>query len=746
MTKTENRKAKALPVSIRHSRFVILRRATVLFLAAGAGAGMAEPSYERQLEDVVRVKQRMIAALTLAGLPADSPDRQAHLRRLDEAADKLLAAPDDWWWRYRPAEEPPIFSNGAPWNDPRTLATVWATPCSRHHHQDAVLRSAGDGLRHLLSFAYPGCPQPGNWWAWQIGIPMHLLPTLLLLEGRLDEDLFDREVATLAYLLKVEGGVERTGPWSPSERPYRGKTDTNSLWHARLRLNLGILLENPALAGKWAERSFGEIAPAGAGHFQADGSFKFHGPIPMWAYGESFLVDYADLVTQYEGTAFGPTPEQLDLFAAMADTYVNGFFYRGRICPAIIGRTLTRGEAMHHTAYGPPGLLAMAVLAKTDASYGRRFAPIIARERAYHTGVTAWTGRLAMALSGVPEAEPAPPVQDTFAYPDSEFVQVTRPNWAVGIKMHSQRNRGYESINDENLQGWFLSHGSMFHFIRGDEWDGCWPTLDWTRLPGTTAAAEVKGPNESPFCGVIRGSKDAALAAMELRCGEFRARKSWLVAAGHIVCSGSGITGPGRLETTVFNQPVAAGAPLLMDGEPAPAGPFEQTRRVAWLWLDGVGYVFPGGQEVLLLRESRTSDWTSVRGASRHGQGEAVTHHYLTAVIPHGAEASAYCYIMAPDTRAETMPALAKKLAEAHAITTDEARHVVSREGEVEGVVLWEAGRAGPVATERGVMLLRTGGAWQVVDPCWNEGELHIRLEGKSHQLTPTRGRSARIE
>ena len=59
------------------------------------------------------------------------------------------------------------------------------------------------------------------------------------------------------------------------------------------------------------------------------------------------------------------------------------------------------------------------------------------------------------------------------AYPDSDFLQVTRPDWAVSIKMHSSRNRGYESINQENLQGWFLSHGSTFHDLSGDEWDGC---------------------------------------------------------------------------------------------------------------------------------------------------------------------------------------------------------------------------------------------------------------------------------
>lgn len=719
--------------------------AVTLLLLVCAAVNADDGLYERQSSDVNKVKQRMLAGLTLADLPVDAPERQAHARRLDEAVDSLLAAPDGWWSRYRTVEEPPICFNGAAWNAPRTLAAAWATPGSRHHQRDAVLRSAEDGLRHLLTFAYPACPQPGNWWAWQIGIPMHLLPTLLLLEGRIDPDLFDREVATLACLLKVEDDVKLTGPWSRPASPYRGKTDTNSLWHARLRLNLAILLENPAMAGKWADRSFGEIAPAGEGHFQADGSFKFHGPIPMWAYGESFLVDYADLIGQYDGTAFGPAAEQLDLLAAMADAYVNGFFYRGRICPAMIGRTLTRGEAMHHTSYGPPGLLAMAALTKVDDAYARRFAPVIARERTYYADVTTWTGRLAMALHGVPEAEPAPPVHDTFAYPDGEFLQVTRPDWAVGIKMHSKRNRGFESINDENLQGWFLSHGSMFHFIHGGEWDGCWPTLDWTRLPGTTVASQVKTPNESPFCGVIRGSNDVALAAMELECGEFHARKSWLVNGDHIVCIGSGIAGPGRVETTVFNQPVAGDALLLVDGERAPAGSFEQTRTVTWLWLESAGYVFPGGQEVLLLRETRTSDWSSVRGDRRHGKTKPVTHHYLTAVIRHHSRDAGYRYIMVPGPRREAMPAIAKELAAAYAIASDGAHHIRTRDGVMESIVLWDAGQAGPARVDRGVLLLRLGEQSQIVDPCWNQDDLHITLDGKSHDMALTNGRPVLI-
>ncbi len=709
-----------------------------LLLSANGDADRA-----RQVAELRAIKKRIIADLTFGEFVRTSRAYRDGVSRLDERVDELLAIRPGYWTRYDRISHPSISHHARATAEPLALAIAYAKPSSRHHHSEPVLRAIEDALKHFRQFIYRGCPQKGNWWAWRIGVPMRLIPTLILLEGRLAPDLRDHYVEAVRYLLKVEQDVAMNGPYRPSGSRPVGKTDTNALWANRLRFEYAVLIENPAMAGKWASKTFGEVGPAGKGHLQADYSFKFHGPIPMWAYGRSFLIDYARLIDCYGKTTFGPTRRELERFGEMALHYANGFLYKSRICPAIIGREISRGDA---TFACPAGLLATSAIARSDHPQARQFARLALRACRSAAAVPMLTSRVPAARRNLPDVEPAPPVRDIFAYPDADFIQITRPTWSVGIKMHSKRNRGYESINEENLQGWFLSHGSMFHFITGNEWNGCWPTLDWTRLPGTTVAAAVKKQSRSPFVGVLRASPEIATAAMALRRDGFAARKSWLVNEDHIVCVGSGIVGPGRVETTVLNLPVSENTPLLIDGKPAPDGTFEKVIAPKWLWAGKVGYVFPNGQKIRLLRQVRTSDWSSIRGNRLYGRTEPVTHHYATAVIEHDPHARTYTYIFVPNVPAEEMGRLAARLAGRYAISNCGPHHVSATDGSVESVVLWEKGYLGKIRADRGCMLLRAGQTWWAVDPARGESPLAVDLGDHPCPLSPRDGRPARVQ
>jgi len=55
--------------------------------------------------------------------------------------------------------------------------------------------------RFYHGLVHRGCAFPNNWWAWQIGIPMHLGNSLLVAEDALEADVRDSMVDTLAYLV-----------------------------------------------------------------------------------------------------------------------------------------------------------------------------------------------------------------------------------------------------------------------------------------------------------------------------------------------------------------------------------------------------------------------------------------------------------------------------------------------------------------------------------------------------------------
>lgn len=731
-------------------------RPSVVALGVMASAAVGVPGFDTataraddllylQRDQLRQIKQRIITEVALAEVPDEDRLLRAHVRRLNTDVARMLATENGYWSVYDSAERPGISYNGRAFHLPARLAAAYRTEASRYHQDPAVLEAVEKGLDHLFTFVYPDCPKPNNWWAWEIGIPTHLLSTLILLEGELDDDLFDRGVRTVVHLLKIEEDVFDAASWirPADDEITRGKTDMNALWRHQLRLRLGVLVENPAIAGPWAIRTFAEMGRPGEGHLQEDLSYKFHGPIPMWAYGRAYVVDYARLIDRYAGTDFSPTPEQLDDYAVMAEHFVNGFLYRNRLNPAMIGREISRGPDIHANPLVP---VPLAVLAKHHPDRAEAFAALLARERRHVRYDHPTAGLLAAHLAGVPDTAAAPPVHDIFAYPDSDFLQVTRPDWALGIKMHSSRNRGFESINRENLQGWYLSHGTMFPFVRGDEWDGAWPTLDWTRLPGSTVAERRKGQNESAFAGVLRASDQVALAALELRDQSFTARKSWLINGNHIVCLGSGISGQGRIETTILNQPLRDDMMVLVNGRPLRAGPIEETQRVETLSLDTTGYLFPGGQEVLIIREERTSDWSSIRDPALHGETDAVTHTYLTVVIRHRNQGDpGYGYIVLPGYDAAALADRAESILSYYRMERAGRHRVRTIDGTVDAVTFWEPGEAADVAADRGCMLLGTGEEWRVVDPTWSGESLTVTVDGRATGVTPRRGRPVEV-
>jgi hypothetical protein len=295
----------------------------------------ADDLYWMQKAELQKIKQRMVDEFTFRGVP-DSPAVREQVNAMDARVDQWLAQPGGYWSQWTDARNPQISMQALAFGVPAELARAYATPFSKHHHDRRVLAAAEDGLKHLERFVYPGCPQPANWWTWQIGIPMQLNTTLLLLEGAMDKELFAREVATIAYLLKLEEDVKRVSSFIAPKEVFIGQTDMNAFWRSRIRMTFGVLLENPLLAGKWARLAAGEVGRPGAGLLQAGWSFKFHGDKPMWAYGRSFLAEYAMMLGQCADTFLSPTPEEVARYAGVLEHFVSGCLYRALLFARIM--------------------------------------------------------------------------------------------------------------------------------------------------------------------------------------------------------------------------------------------------------------------------------------------------------------------------------------------------------------------------------------------------------------------------
>ena len=96
----------------------------------------------------------------------------------------------------------------------------------------------------------------------------------------------------------------------------------------------------------------------------------------------------------------------------------------------------------------------------------------------------------------------------------SDYTLHTSPNYTFDVRMSSKRTVKCESINNENIKGYFLSYGSNNILVDGDEYYDIFPTWDWSRIPGVTAPHLYDLPQmktgiqygESDFAGGVSDS------------------------------------------------------------------------------------------------------------------------------------------------------------------------------------------------------------------------------------------------
>src|SRR5207248_41740 len=128
-----------------------------------------------------------------------------------------------------------------------------------------------------------------------------------------------------------------------------------------------------------------------------------------------------------------------------------------------------------------------------------------------------------------------------------------RPGWCFGLAMFSSRIANYESINGENLQGWYTSEG-MTYLYNADlahYADDFWSTVNPYRLPGTTVDTQIRAPasdqgrqSSNPWVGGASIQNLYGVSGMQLSAtsSSLTARKSWFMFDNEIVCLGTGIT------------------------------------------------------------------------------------------------------------------------------------------------------------------------------------------------------------
>lgn len=557
----------------------------------------------------------------------------------------------------------------------RMMALAAATPGCARCGNAALTTAILEALDWLHAHAYhAGQPRDRpNWWHWQIGIPLSLLDIAVLLHDELGEERLRRIMETVGYYM-----------------PAVGMTGANRAWSSFIVGMHAVLTRDTAKAAEARDGLSGDgIVPyvtAGDG-FYSDGSFVQHRSFAYTGgYGVSLLRMVTDLTALLDGTPWEAGESVWTPVRHWIDEAFRPLMYRGAVMDMVRGREIARHFATEQSAGHAVIASVIRLSAHAPSAHAAAFKRLVKRwltdaglERfCRDAAVSIETIRQAKAIAADPAVSPAAPLELYRQYAGMDRAVLQRPDFAFGIAMFSSRIQTYEHMNrTENMRGWYTGAGATYLY------DGCehptgghyWPTVDAGRLPGTTAAAGLALEEEPGTRDWVGG---AALLGRFGACGmdaaygtyAFTARKAWFLFDDAVAALGAAITSDtGRpIETIIENRMLADSEdrPLTVDGVEWTAAEGEPAALEAVRWLHlagaggdgspGIGYLLPGGADLMTLREARTGSWQAVN--VRPDTPDTVyTQRYQTIWFDHGrnpADAS-YAYIVLPNaTRGQT--------------------------------------------------------------------------------------------
>ncbi len=547
----------------------------------------------------------IIKRLSSALLPKTEEERTAVLTEARQSASQLL--PNGSW-------NDISYTNRDPANWPtanhlsrvRTMARAISIAADQ---EKTPLRAASlRALDHWFEHKYKN----PNWWWNEIGVPLTLGETCLLLGSVLDD----------ARLSQADRTID-SARWDKL-------TGQNLVWMTKIRILRGCVLNREEIVRGAFDRLWREIfiaSPRQEG-IQADFSFHQHGNV-LYAggYGQGFTVDLAHLATCAEGTGFAMPEDRREIFS---NYLLDGqqWMVRGTAWDyGVVGREITR-----------PGKDARGLMAPL-----RELASLPWPRRSEFREFLQRMEGVVPALSGDRQ------------FWMSDFHVHERPELMITVRMHSTRIDNTDSYtNGEGKRSHHIADGVTLILRNGEEYRDIFPCWDWRRLPGITCVqsaqpfnpVQVREHGATSFVGGVSDGRDGC-AAMNFQRQGLSARKGWFFFDGVMLALGSGISYSGAEQvTTSLDQCIARGPVLVSNSaEALPDGPVRNIAGVRWVWHDGVAYVFPEPQRISVAHELRSGNWNEIGVVNRVERKKVFSLWLDHSSKPTDAT---YAYIVAP--------------------------------------------------------------------------------------------------
>lgn len=570
---------------------------------------------------------------------------------------------------YSPTTQMSYWSPAAVFERANKMAQAYFSPGNRWY-MDPSLKADIDSV--LNDWAKNQYKSP-NWWFNEIKVPQNLSKLLLY---PFDES--EPYLQTLRQLASL--GLPKVNESLPHKASDTGGNLTDKLQTAikiatatkdsnAMRNIVTYLLDNELSVFDHDGNGEGIMADY---TLHQHGAFFYNG-----SYGSVFCGGVNKLLAYLEDTSFMVSPRALNTYADFILEGHSWFFKNNGSDFACFGRAISRNNAVGESIR-KDSLGAAQILSRIPNVERRQDLLALIENRLSGSDCTTTAARY---------------------FYLSDMAVMHRPDFYVGVRTSSDRNRNTEYMNGENKKANYIGDGTTVFLKTGREYKNIFAVWDWNRIPGTTTEYIPGGPvmsgtYQKGTTEFVGGTTDGihVISAMNYGRHGVTAKKSYFMIGDTMTALGADITGTtaGRQVNTTMNQCLQNGQITYYNGIQSSISdtPAFATSGVKWVHHDNTGYYFPDGESLTITAQSRSGRWADINSSQSAG---TVTQRVFSLYKNHGVQpqGDSYSYTVLPSAQLSELQAYALSPDISILSNNAQVQAVWSRQEQTAGIVFW---------------------------------------------------------
>ncbi|CAL6060083.1 S-layer_homology domain-containing protein [Hexamita inflata] len=526
-----------------------------------------------------------------------------------------------------------------------------------HYQNTTTLDILSAALDHILSNYYKADtviakPLSGsgnqNWWEWQIGIPDILNNIIILTLNNISQNIINKYLASSKRFQPNADTI--TNLFNINEKLIPS-TGGNLVDTSRICFLRGLISQNLTesdLAFFALDRIFDFVTISDG--FYKDYSFIQHNTIvASTSYGQMLFSGLTNLITILNGsTMYNYRISSLKNIFSFIINAAAPFMYHAQMMNMVNGRSISRKEQEYANCKEFIGYMAVLSQFAPSSEVQTALQSIVkhhlTKAKPFQDFSSIYQQARVIILQIMNNTSIPATLPEFLHKRFSSMARVVhrRENYAFAIAMHSYKVGDYESINGENLHGWYTGDGMEYMYSNyQQQYIDFFPTVDPYLLQGTTELTVRR--NDSAVDGVRSQTMSKAtfvggtdlngtgVVGMEFYNFNYKLSgfRSWFLFDQSVMIVAN-YNSTENYRSTFLNRELGSLAQnVFVDGQAVSND--LKAYNCSRLFVEGtgvndsVGYIFLKQTEIYLKKELRVGDWNQIGIYSGAAQRNYVT-------------------------------------------------------------------------------------------------------------------------